>query len=382
MNAWPSVRLGDVLRAADRSVPVNDLAEVNVAGVYSFGRGLFKRGPLTPAKTSYRYFNRLVADDFVISQPKAWEGALARVPADFEGWYLSPVFPAFRAVASRLLSGWLEWYCKRSDVWFELQQLAKGLGARRETVSPEQFLSLNIPLPPLPEQQRLVARIDAITTNVIAAKGLQDQVIAEADQLCRALLHGDPDATATPLRDLVSLRPPDVSVQADETYHFAGVYCFGRGVFVGERKTGLDFAYPKLTRLRPGDFVYPKLMAWEGAFGIVPPECGGLVVSTEFPVFELRADKVMPEVLDTYFRDPLLWPQIAGTSIGTNVRRRRLNPQQFLDHRIPLPSMATQLRLKNVRAEVDALKAAQAASRAELDALLPAVLDRAFAGAL
>ena len=44
--------------------------------------------------------------------------------------------------------------------------------------------------------------------------------------------------------------------------------------------------------------------------------------------------------------------------------------------------MATQLRLKNVRAEVDALKAAQAASRAELDALLPAILDRAFAGAL
>ena len=171
-------------------------------------------------------------------------------------------------------------------------------------------------------------------------------------------------------------------MRADETYHFAGVYCFGRGVFVGERKTGLDFSYPKLTRLRQGDFVYPKLMAWEGAFGIVPPQCAGLVVSTEFPVFELRADKVMPEVLDTYFRDPLLWPQIAGTSIGTNVRRRRLNPQQFLDHHIPLPSMATQLRLKNVRAEVDALKAAQAASRAELDALLPAVLDRAFAGAL
>ena len=64
------------------------------------------------------------------------------------------------------------------------------------------------------------------------------------------------------------------------------------------------------------------------------------------------------------------------------MRRRRLNPQQFLDHRIPLPSMATQERLQKVSAEIDALKAAQAASRAELDALLPAVLDRAFAGAL
>lgn len=99
-------------------------------------------------------------------------------------------------------------------------------------------------------------------------------------------------------------------------------------------------------------------------------------------MFELRTDKVMPEVLDIHFRDPSVWPQIAGTSVGTNVRRRRLNPQDFLNQCIPLPSMATQMRLEAVRAEVDALKAAQAVSRAELDALLPAVLDRAFAGAL
>ena len=170
--------------------------------------------------------------------------------------------------------------------------------------------------------------------------------------------------------------------RADETYQFAGVYCFGRGVFKSNRKSGMDFACPCLTRLRAGEFVYPKLMAWEGALGVVPPECDGCVVSTEFPVFEVNEDRVLPEVLDTYFRTPSIWPEIAGESTGTNVRRRRLNPQDFLNYEMPLPSRETQITLRKVRAEVDELKRLQAETAAELDALLPAILDRAFKGEL
>jgi type I restriction enzyme, S subunit len=144
----------------------------------------------------------------------------------------------------------------------------------------------------------------------------------------------------------------------------------------------MDFAYPRLTRLRAGEFVYPKLMAWEGALGVVPPECDGCVVSTEFPVFEVNEDRVLHEVLDTYFRTPSVWPEIAGESTGTNVRRRRLNPQDFLDYEMPLPSRDTQITLRKVRAEVDALKRLQAETAAELAALLPAILDRAFKGEL
>ena len=107
-----------------------------------------------------------------------------------------------------------------------------------------------------------------------------------------------------------------------------------------------------LTRLRAGDFTYPKLMAWEGALGIVPAECDGLVVSPEFPVFELDRDRVLPDVLDVYFRDPMIWPSLKGDSPGTNVRRRRLNPSIFLSLKIPLPSMPDQRSLAAVRAKL------------------------------
>ncbi len=382
MKPWPTVRLGEVLIEHDSSIPVSELAEVNLAGVYSFARGLFKRGPMLPGDTSYKSYNRLATDDFVISVPKAWEGALARVTPEFEGWFLSPVFPTFRANLMRLDPVFLEWFCKRESVWTQLQGKSRGIGARRESVHPDQFLSLEIPLPPLAEQRRVVARIEELAAQIREARTLRHQAAEEADVLLRSILTQDEQAKPTPMRELVKLRLPDVNVRADETYQFAGVYCFGRGVFKSVRKSGMDFAYPRLTRLRAGEFVYPKLMAWEGALGVVPPDCDGCVVSTEFPVFEVNQNRVLPEVLDIYFRTPSVWPEIAGESTGTNIRRRRLNPQDFLDYEMPLPSMDTQMTLRKVRAEVDALKRLQAETAAELDALLPAILDRAFKGEL
>ena len=53
---------------------------------------------------------------------------------------------------------------------------------------------------------------------------------------------------------------------------------------------------------------------------------------------------------------------------------------------IPLPPLPEQRRivaeLDALQAEVDALKRLQAETAAELDALLPAILDRAFKGEL
>ena len=215
-----------------------------------------------------------------------------------------------------------------------------------------------------------------------AVRSLRSQVSHDAEALCRAIIYEGGATSPTAMSELVRMRTCDVIVQPDETYQFAGVYSFGRGVFRGQAKTGMEFAYPKLTSLNAGNFVYPKLMAWEGALGVVPPDCDGCVVSTEFPVFEVLEDRVLPEVLDTYFRAPTVWPLLSGASTGTNVRRRRLNPGDFLKYKIPLPTRSTQELLRKVRAEVHTLQCLQVESSVELDALLPSILDRAFNGAV
>ena len=99
-------------------------------------------------------------------------------------------------------------------------------------------------------------------------------------------------------------------------------------------------------------------------------------------IFEIHEELVLPEVLDVYFRTPSVWPLLAGASTGTNIRRRRLNPKDFLAYKIPLPSMHSQLLLRNVIQHVDSLKRLQAETAAELDAMLPSILDKAFRGEL
>jgi type I restriction enzyme S subunit len=168
----------------------------------------------------------------------------------------------------------------------------------------------------------------------------------------------------TSLRELMTLRPPDIEVAPNNLYHFAGVYCFVRGLFAGQKKQGLEFAYKRLTRLRSGDFVYPKLMAWEGALAVVPPECDGLYVSPEFPVFEIDTKQAEPKYLDYYFRRRSVWPKLSGESTGTNVRRRRLHPSSFLRYEIELPPLAEQQRIvKRIDALVANLDAAWVARK-------------------
>ncbi|MCB1093508.1 MAG: restriction endonuclease subunit S, partial [Verrucomicrobiae bacterium] len=72
-------------------------------------------------------------------------------------------------------------------------------------------------------------------------------------------------------------------------------------------------------------------------------------------------------------------------SEGTT-NRVRLKEDRFLALEIPLPPLPEQRRivaeLDALQAEVDALKRLQSETAAELDALLPAILDRAFKGEL
>jgi type I restriction enzyme S subunit len=65
------------------AVPSSELDIVNIAGIYGFWLGLFKRGQISPMETTYKVFHRLHAGDFLISTPKAWEVAISRIKAEF-----------------------------------------------------------------------------------------------------------------------------------------------------------------------------------------------------------------------------------------------------------------------------------------------------------
>jgi type I restriction enzyme S subunit len=211
---WPLVKLGEVMKTEIDAVPVDPVAEYPIAGVYGFGRGLFCREPLAGSATTYKVLHRLRTDQFVLSQLKGWEGALARVLPEFDGWFLSPQFPTFRSNPERLDIGYFTWYCKQSCVWDQLRSTSRGMGARRDSVSPASFLSLTLSLPPVEEQRRIVARVDAIASCATEARALQTGSAEDMDRLLMAVYQtGDLYAAGRREAVLIQLdqRLPDVA---------------------------------------------------------------------------------------------------------------------------------------------------------------------------
>lgn len=380
MTRWTKVTLGDVLRYRKEFITINDGQSYKRCRVQLHARGVVLRDQVSGANIKTKKQQVCRVEDFLVAEIDAKVGGFGLVPEELEGAIVSSHYFLFEIDRTILDPRFLDHYCRTEQ--FRAQVEAQG-STNYAAIRPADVLTYTIPLPPLADQQRFVAQLDALAEKTRQVEAHLDAVERDAEQLLRAYIFHPPgeESVRRPMSDLVFQKQPDVTVDQIAQYRFAGVYSFGRGVFGSVVKTGSEFAYGRLSRVKAGDFLYPKLMAWEGALGVVPPECDEMVVSPEFPVFTINRDLVLPELLDIYFRTPEVWPELAEISGGTNVRRRRLQPSAFLKYRMPIPSMATQLKLRDLYRYSQTLKAKHATIRQANTALLPATLERLFASA-
>ncbi len=177
-DEWARVQLGDVLALRCEETPVSPRTVYPMAGVYSFGRGLFPRGDLEGAKTSYKVLNRLSAGQLVMSQLKAWEGALALVPPEFDGHFLSPEFPTFDVKIDVIRPQYLGALLTSETFWSRLKARSQGLGARKERVSAARLLEMDVELPTLDEQLRRLRGMQALADAPRWASSRSDRVAA------------------------------------------------------------------------------------------------------------------------------------------------------------------------------------------------------------
>lgn len=383
MKAWPKVALGELLRRSDEAAVIDPAAEYHEVTIKLWGKGVISRGKVSGSDVvSVRRVVR--ANQLILSKIDARNGAIGLVPQELDGAIVSNDFPSFEfrdpGRCDAAFMGWLV----RSSPFVELCKAASEGTTNRVRIKEDRFLDQQIALPPLAEQQTLVARLDALAEKAGQVEAHLETVERDAERLVRAYIFHPPgeQPTKRPMAELLKQRQPGVTVDGTVQYRFAGVYSFGRGVFPSAIKTGSEFAYDRLSTVRAGDFTYPKLMAWEGALGVVPPTCDGMVVSPEFLVFSVNTDAVLPELLDVYFRTPEVWPELAELSGDTNIRRRRLQPSTFLSYQMPVPSIAAQLKLRELHRQTQALKTKHTAIRQANAALLPATLERVFSNGL
>lgn len=374
---WTEVTLGEVVRHRSEFFEIDDFSEYRRCRVRLHAQGIELRDRLPGVLIKTKKQQRCCASEFLVAEIDAKVGGYGIVPDHLDGAIVSSHYFLFAPNPTVLDFRFLGYFARTRA--FAEQVSARG-STNYAAIRPGHVLGYKIPLPSLPEQQRIVTHLDAIESRLIRTQKLRQEAAFESQTLIRLLMDARYCAGVkpVPMHELVTWRSPDVIVSQSESYIFAGVYSFGRGVFRKEAVSGMDFAYDRLTRLRAGEFTFPKLMAWEGALGVVPPDCDGCHVSPEFPVFTVDESKVLPEILDIHFKTPAVWTDLAAISTGTNLRRRRLNPNAFLGYKFPLPPMEAQQHVKAIADRATIKRKAQQQAATLEKAFLPSLLDRIF----
>lgn len=150
------VRLGDVIELHEVDELITPAGTYPQVGVRGFGGGLFAKAAVSGTDTTYRSFHRLYEGTIVLSQVKGWEGAIARCPAELSGWFVSPEYRTFRCKQDQASSEYIGEIVRTEWFWQQLQDATQGVGARRERTRPERFLNIELVLPTLSDQLRIV----------------------------------------------------------------------------------------------------------------------------------------------------------------------------------------------------------------------------------
>ncbi|MBK1674708.1 hypothetical protein CKO35_15700 [Ectothiorhodospira shaposhnikovii] len=100
----------------------------------------------------------------------------------------------------------------------------------------------------------------------------------------------------------------------------------------------------------PGDLAFSKIDARNGAVGLIPSSIPKAVVTSEYPVFTLKADKLRAEYLHHLLRADHFKADLQRKASGTS-GRKRVTPEGFLSLEVPVPTLDEQDALIAVYAD-------------------------------
>ncbi|MDO9028433.1 MAG: restriction endonuclease subunit S, partial [Candidatus Roizmanbacteria bacterium] len=184
---WPKVLLGKVLTKSDNWIDIDPNKTYKQVTVRLWGQGVILRNEVKGAGISASRRLAVSPKQFIVSRIDARNGAFGLIPESLNGAVVTNDFPVFKLNTKVIMPEYLEWMSKTKD-FVQLCKIASEGTTNRVRLKEYHFLQSEIPLPPLSEQQRIVARIEELAGKIGEARGLRQKAVNEVAATWHAYL--------------------------------------------------------------------------------------------------------------------------------------------------------------------------------------------------
>lgn len=381
-KAWPMVPLGEVLTKSEEWITLEPNDRYREVTVRLWGKGVVQRREVTGADIASRRRLIVRSQQFILSRIDARNGALGLVPNSLDGAVVSNDFPVFSPNPLRLLPSFLCLMSKTGS-FVDLCKAASEGTTNRVRLKEDRFLATEIPLPPVDEQRRIVARIEELAAKIEEARRLRKAAEVYTHKvLLGAYKQITEGARWTRMAEIAPLVRRPVQINPSTKYYEIGIRSFGRGTFHKPPIEGASLGTKKIFHIEANDLLFNIVFAWEAAVAVAKPQDHGRVGSHRFLTCVPKDGLATPAFLCFHFLTDEGLEQLGKASPGGAGRNRTLGLTALEEIAVPLPAFHKQQWICSLMAKGEFLKRLQAETAAELDAMLPSILDKAFKGDL
>jgi type I restriction enzyme S subunit len=185
--------------------------------------------------------------------------------------------------------------------------------------------------------------------------------------------------------DILTRNKTAVTVEDGVTYKQVTIRTNYKGVVLRGTKEGSTIGTKNQFSVSGGQFILSRIDARNGAFGIIPDELEGAIITNDFLAFDINEDEVEREFFNVFLQSPVFLEACIKASRG-NTNRKRVNENFFLDYKVNLPPIAEQHQLikkiNTARAHLATAQKEIAHQEALLGKLKQAILQEAIQGKL
>jgi type I restriction enzyme S subunit len=399
-SCWVEVPLADIAKSVVRPIEVVAGQSYRTIGVKWWGEGAYERQTIDGSRTSAKTLSLVRERDLIINKIWVRHGSTAIASSNVDGCAASNEFPTFALDQTRIIPKWLHWQTKTRSFWTKCDALSRGTSGKNR-IRPEVFLTIRVPLPPLSEQQRIVARIEELAAKINEARGLRNQAVEEVAAVASVatsslldedgwriqqlgeLLTESPRNGLSPKPEIEDNGRPMLRINAvsSSPSRFVNLNAIKLVEVSAEEAAPFELSNDDVFIVRyNGDInrvAKPGIYKGKNISSIVYPD----------KLMRLRPDrsKMIPDFLVFALCSRHVREQISdiGKTTAGNIGISGGNVKSF---RVPVPPLAEQHRIVSkldaLQTQLDALRKLQMDTAAELDALLPSILDQAFKGDL